>query len=62
MTHEEFAERAIKELADDVRAKIKGGTIYGIPVDMENPDHLIAATYAIGAFPIFDDKTGLPIK
>ena len=45
MTREEFAERAIKEMADDVRAKIANGRIYGVPIDMNNVDHLIAATY-----------------
>ena len=38
----------IQKLACEIRSKIKGSNLYGEPVDMENIDHLIVASYMIG--------------
>lgn len=35
----------ISDLAKEIKKKIEGGKIYGIPVDMENIDHVIVAVY-----------------
>lgn len=38
----------IKENADEVREKIKGGTLFGEAIDMENMDMIIFAAYSLG--------------
>ena len=35
----------ISDYAKEIRQKIENGKIYGIPVDMENMDHVIVAVY-----------------
>jgi len=35
----------ISDYAKEIRQKIENGKIYGIPVDMENIDHVIVAVY-----------------
>lgn len=44
----EHYEDLIREIANMVREQIDGGTIYGVPVDMNNLDHVIAAAYLYG--------------
>lgn len=38
----------IKQHADEIREKIKGGQLYGLPVDMSDMDMLLCAAYLVG--------------
>ncbi len=42
------AEKLIKQDAKRVRKLLKGGIIYGVHIDRDNPDHLLAAAYYFG--------------
>ena len=42
------AEKLIRKEAKRVRKLLKGGMIYGVHIDWDNPDHLIAAAYYFG--------------
>jgi len=35
----------ISDYAKEIRQKIEGGKLYGLPIDMENIDHVIVAVY-----------------
>ena len=47
MTDEHYG-AVIASRADEIRRKIKGGTIYGRPVDMESADACLAAAWLLG--------------
>lgn len=40
----------IKEVADDIRDKIKGGTLYGQSVDMLDADMVLVAAYFLSRY------------
>ena len=42
------AEKQIREEAKRIRKLLKGGTLYGVYIDWDNPDHLLAAAYYFG--------------
>jgi hypothetical protein len=44
----DYTERIIKDMAETIRGKIQGGMLYGDPVDMTDPDAVLAAAYLIG--------------
>ena len=44
----DLAEKQITKDAELVRKLLKGGIIYGVHVDQDNPDHLLAAAYYFG--------------
>lgn len=37
----------VKEMADEARNRVKGGRLFGEPIDMSNPDMVIAAVMAM---------------
>ncbi len=37
----------ISDFAKEIKKRIEGGKIYGIPVDMNNVDHVIVAAYLV---------------
>ena len=39
----------IKEKANEIREKIRGGRIFGIEIDPDNPDMVILAAYLYGS-------------
>lgn len=41
-------EMAITKIADEVKIRIEGGSLYGKEIDMENANHLMAAAYLLG--------------
>ena len=42
------AEKLIHKEAKRIRKLLKGGFIYSVHVDQDNPDHLLAAAYYLG--------------
>lgn len=47
----------IEKEAEKVREKIKGGTLYGLPVDMENLDMVILAAYWVGTTEVINERS-----
>ena len=41
-------EHTIKEMAKKIKEKIKGSSICGIPIDLDNQDHVLIAAYFAG--------------
>ena len=37
----------IKKMADDIREKMVGGTLFGEPIDLEDNDAMIVAAYGV---------------
>lgn len=44
---DEQIQKMISDIAEQVRAKIKGGTFFGYPINMDDPDMVIAAVYHV---------------
>jgi len=38
---------AIKKMADDIREKMVGGTLFGEPIDFENNDMVLVAAHSL---------------
>lgn len=53
---EENKKRMIIEMAEDIRRKIKGGTIFGEIIDFDNQDMLIVAAYNLAQLEIYGKK------
>jgi len=50
-------ETLIKQEADKIRCKIQGGALFGDPIDMNNPDHVLVAAYYWGVNSFNDSPT-----
>lgn len=48
MTDQEF-ERIVRTQADDIRSRIRNGTLYGRPIDPTEMDQILVAAFFCGA-------------
>ena len=40
--------KTVKQLADEIREGLRGGTLFGQPLDMQDTDAMIIAAYNLG--------------
>lgn len=48
----------IKEMADRIKEKLRGGTLFGKPIDIEDLDMMIVAADSVARFEELKDSLG----